>query len=221
MTSGFLYINKPTDWTSHDVVAHLRRVTGEKKIGHAGTLDPFATGLLIIGVGREATRELDKFLKQDKEYIAELHLGAVSDTYDLTGTIKKSDASPPAEDDVKNILKKFIGEQDQIPPMYSAKKIKGKKLYELARAGKEIERKANKIIIHELKLLNYDWPKLAIRAKCSSGTYIRSLAYDIGKALGTGAYLEKLERTKIGEHELKDAIDLDKINRDNWQEFIK
>jgi tRNA pseudouridine55 synthase len=221
MKSGFLYINKPTDWTSHDVVAHLRRVTGEKKIGHAGTLDPFATGLLIIGVGREATRELDKFLKQDKEYFAELHLGAVSDTYDLTGEIKKSDASPPTEDDVKNILKKFLGEQEQIPPMYSAKKIAGKKLYELARKGKEIEREPNKIIIHELNLLNYDWPKLKIRVKCSSGTYIRSLAHDIGQKLNAGAYLEKLERTKIGAHELKDAVDLKKINQNNWQEFVK
>lgn len=221
MTFGFLHINKPADWTSHDVVAHLRRVTGEKKIGHAGTLDPFATGLLIVGVGREATRELDKFLKQDKEYIAELHLGAVSDTYDLTGTIKESDTSSPAKDDIKNILKKFIGNQDQIPPMYSAKKIRGKKLYELARKGKEIEREANKIVIHELELLNYDWPKLEIRVKCSSGTYIRSLAHDIGKTLNTGAYLENLNRTKIGEYELKNAIDLNKINRDNWQGFIK
>jgi len=221
MKSGFLFINKPPAWTSHDVVAHLRRVTGEKKIGHAGTLDPFATGLLIVGIGREATRELDKYVKQDKEYIAELHFGAVSDTYDLTGKIKKSDARPPTEDEVKNILKKFIGSQDQIPPMYSAKKVKGKKLYELARQGKEILREPNKISIHEIKPINYHWPILKILIACSSGTYVRSLAHDIGQALGTGAYLEKLERTKIGKHKLINAIELDKINQKNWQEFIK
>ena len=221
MESGFIHINKPASWTSHDVVAHLRRVTGEKKIGHAGTLDPFATGLLIVGVGREATRELDKFLKQDKEYIAELHLGAASDTYDLTGKIEESDATSPAEDDIKNILKKFTGKQDQIPPMYSAKKVAGKKLYELARKGKEIKREPSKIVIHEIELLNFDWPSLKIRVSCSSGTYIRSLAHDIGKELGTGAYLEKLERTKIGEHQLNGAIDLDKINKDSWTEFLK
>ena len=221
MKSGFLYINKPSDWTSHDVVAHLRRVTGEKKIGHAGTLDPFATGLLIVGVGRKATRELEKFLKQDKEYIAELHLGAASDTYDLTGKITETDATPPTEDSIKNILLKFTGKQDQIPPMYSAKKIGGKKLYELARKGEEVKREPSKIIIHENELLKFDWPTLEIRVSCSSGTYIRSLAHDIGETLGTGAYLEKLERTKIGEHELKDAVDLDKINQNNWAEFIK
>jgi tRNA pseudouridine55 synthase len=221
MTSGFIHINKPSSWTSHDVVAHLRRITGVKKIGHAGTLDPFATGLLIVGVGREATRELDKFLKQDKEYIAELHLGASSDTYDLTGKIEEADSTPPQEDEIKNILNKFTGPQDQIPPMYSAKKIDGKKLYELARQGKEIEREPSKIIIHEIKLLNFDYPSLEIRVACSSGTYIRSLAHDIGQELGMGAYLEKLKRTKIGEHDLKNAIELDKINQDNWTEFLK
>jgi len=221
MNSGFLYINKPADWTSHDVVAHLRRVTGVKKIGHAGTLDPFATGLLIVGVGREATRELDKFLKQDKEYVAALHLGAASDTYDLTGKIEQNDATPPAVRDIKEALKKFTGPQDQIPPMFSAKKVQGKKLYELARKGEEIARQPNKIIIHKIKLLNYDWPIMEIRVSCSSGTYIRSLAHDIGQTLGTGAYLEKLERTKIGRLKIKSAVNLDEINQNNWQEYLK
>lgn len=221
MTSGFLHINKPADWTSHDVVAHLRRVTGEKKIGHAGTLDPFATGLLIVGVSRKATRELNKFLKQDKEYIAELRLGATSDTYDPTGKILKSATTPPTENDIKNILKKFTGPQDQIPPMYSAKKVGGKKLYELARQGKIIKLEPSRIIIHEIELLNFEWPNLEIRVLCSSGTYIRSLAHDIGQKLGTGAYLEKLERTKIGKYEVKNAINLDKINNNNWTKFLK
>jgi len=222
MTSGFLYINKPADWTSHDVVAHLRRVTGEKKIGHAGTLDPFATGLLIVGVGREATRELDKYLKQDKEYIATLHLGATSDTYDLTGQITPGPPpAPPTVRDIKNVLKKFTGELEQIPPMYSAKKIHGKKLYELARAGQKIERQPNKIIVHKIKLLKYAWPNLEIRVNCSSGTYIRSLAHDIGQALVTGAYLEKLERTRIGRIKIKKTATLYKIDRDNWQKLLK
>jgi len=222
MNSGFLIINKPVDWTSHDVVAKLRKITGIQKIGHAGTLDPFATGVLILGIGREATRELNKFLKQDKEYIAALHLGATSDTYDKTGQIKQLSISNEqlTIKEIKKNLKKFKGAQEQLPPMYSAKKINGKKLYELARAGKKVKRKKQKINIYKIKLLEYAWPILKIKIKCSSGTYIRTLGFDIGEKLGAGAYLEELRRTKIGKIKLKRAVDLEDINENNWKKIL-
>ncbi len=219
--TGFIIINKPEDWTSHDVVAKLRKITGIKKIGHAGTLDPFATGVLIVGVGRGATKQLDKFLKQDKEYIATLHLGATSDTFDKTGEIRKrGDATVPSLKEIKQTLKIFKGKQKQLPPMYSAKKIGGKKLYELARAGKEVKRKKQKINIYKIKLLEYSWPILKIKVKCSSGTYIRTLGNDIGEKLDVGAYLDELQRTKIGKIKLKRVIDLEDINQDNWEKLL-
>ena len=222
MNTGFLLINKPPSWTSHDVIAKLRNITNVQKIGHAGTLDPFATGLLIVGVGREATKQMDKFIKLDKEYIATLHLGKISDTYDPEGTISDYGFEGEiSEKTIKKVLKKFTGEQSQIPPMFSAKKVKGKKLYELAREGKEIERQPQQIKIHEIELLEYDYPKLKIRIKCSSGTYVRSLGYDIGLALGCGAYLGKLERTKIDKYTLTEAREINELNKDNWQNFLK
>jgi tRNA pseudouridine55 synthase len=154
MKSGFLLINKPSGPTSHDIIDELRKITGEQKIGHAGTLDPFASGLLIVAVGREATRNITQFVKQDKTYIAKLHLGAVSDTYDRTGKLRiTNDELQITKTEAEKILKKFIGKQTQVPPMYSAKKIGGKKLYELARKGVEIERKPAEIDIKYIKLL--------------------------------------------------------------------
>lgn len=211
MTSGFLLINKPKDWTSHDVVAYLRKIIGVKKIGHAGTLDPFATGLLIVGVGREATKRLDKFKVLPKTYIATLKLGGTSDTYDSTGKITMTQwpngtIKKPSLEKINKILKKFIGKQLQTPPMYSAKKVGGKKLYELARKGVEVERQPANIEIYNIKLLEYNWPYLKIEINCSTGTYIRSLAHDIGQALGCGAYCDELERVKIGEYLVEDAM---------------
>lgn len=217
LKSGFLLINKPVGPTSHDIINKLRRITGIKKIGHAGTLDPFASGLLICAVGREATREIDKFVKQDKEYIATLHLGAVTDSYDRTGKIiKEYNGEPINEDIIKKVVLEFIGEQMQTPPMFSAKKINGKKMYELARAGKVVERQPCAINIFAMEILNYDWPFLKIKIKCSSGTYIRTIAYDLGERLGCGAYLEELERTKIGKYDIAEAVELDKINSENY-----
>ncbi|MDD4995028.1 MAG: tRNA pseudouridine(55) synthase TruB [Patescibacteria group bacterium] len=222
MKTGFILIDKPAGWTSHDVVAHLRRVTGERKIGHAGTLDPFATGLLILGIGRPATRQLGEFLKMDKKYEAIARLGARSDTHDKTGAItKKKISKKPSLAAVKKALLKFRGEQEQIPPMFSAKKIHGQKLYNLARAGKEIAREPNKIIIHQIRLKKYAWPALAFSVSCSSGTYIRSLAHDLGTALGTGAYLTALRRTEIGRIPVLRAVNLEKINRENWEKYLK
>jgi len=207
---GLLVINKPSGPTSHDIIDYLRKLTGIKKIGHAGTLDPFASGVLIVAIGRKYTKQISKFVKLDKKYIAKLHLGAESDTYDREGKIAlvKNSIKPDIKK-IKSVLKEFLGKQEQIPPMFSAKKYKGKKLYELARQGIEIKRKPVKINIYDLKLLDYSWPFLTIKVHCSSGTYIRSLAYDIGKKLGCGAYLEELERIAVGNFTIKKAIKID------------
>lgn len=219
--SGFLLINKPVGPTSHDIVDKLRRITGIKKIGHAGTLDPFASGVLVMAIGREATREISKFVKLDKEYEALLHLGAVADTYDRTGDIQLLITNYQLRiNDIEKVLEKFRGRQMQIPPMFSAKKVGGKKLYELARKGVEIERAPVEINIYELEVLNYAWPLFKLRVKCSSGTYIRSLAHDIGQELGTGAYLEELKRTAVGEFKIKDCFELDEIGKEDWEEKI-
>lgn len=235
--TGFLLIDKPLDWTSHDVVGYIRKIVREyyKKIGlpdearrakagHSGTLDPFATGLLIVAVGRAATRQIDKFKNLDKEYIAKIQLGYTSDTLDSTGEIKQCNHvameqfNNLTKSKIKQTLKSFLGEQTQTPPMYSAKKVGGKKLYELARKGIEIERKASKIKIHKLKLLKFDKTNNTIEMKClvSKGTYIRTLAADIGEALGTGAYCKELRRTSIGKYKVKKAIEPNKLNKNNW-----
>jgi tRNA pseudouridine55 synthase len=203
----------------------LRKITGIKKIGHAGTLDPFASGLLICAIGREATREINQFVKLDKEYIAEIFLGATSDTYDRTGIINNYESrvlgiTNYELNEVKKVIEKFIGSQKQIPPMYSAKKVGGRKLYELARKGLEIERQPNDINIFDIKILGHSFPLLTLKINCSSGTYIRSLAHDIGQALGCGAYLKNLKRTKIGEFNLSKAVDIKRLNENNWRQFL-
>ncbi|MBU1179749.1 tRNA pseudouridine(55) synthase TruB [Patescibacteria group bacterium] len=219
--SGFLLINKPAGPTSHDVIDEMRRITGVRKIGHAGTLDPFASGLLIVAVGREATREIAKFVKLDKTYIAELRLDAVSDTFDKTGNIKEQDTRNKIQiEKIKKILEAFEGKQTQVPPMFSAKKVGGKKLYELARKGEIVEREPVEINIEYIKILDYKWPYLEIESRVSSGTYIRALAHDIGQALGCGAYLEELERTEIGEYKLEQAIAIDRISKNDWHSHL-
>lgn len=242
--SGFLLVNKPKNWTSHDVVGYLRKITGIKKIGHAGTLDPFATGLLIVGVGREATKNIDTFKALPKEYIATLKLGATSDTQDSTGIIKIkksccSETTPRAwqesptteepcpeqnkeqisEKEVKNILQSFLGKQKQTPPMFSAKKINGKKLYELARKGIEIERQPNNIEISVIDLLEIKNFKLKIKVQCSTGTYIRTLCHDIGEKLKIGAYCDELERTSIGSYSLVKAHEPNFFTKENIAKF--
>ncbi len=203
--SGFLLIDKPVGPTSHDIVDIVRRALRTRKVGHAGTLDPFASGLLILAVGSK-TKEISKFVGLDKVYEATVHFGASSDTMDRTGAIEQKECAPISREDLESALEKFRGEIDQIPPMYSAKKIGGKKLYELAREGKEIERKPVRVTIHELELASFSWPTAVIRTRVSSGTYIRALADDIGKMLGCGAYLEELRRTKIGVYDVANAV---------------
>ena len=205
-SSGFLLVNKPNGPTSHDIIDELRKITGIRKIGHAGTLDPFASGLLIVAVGRQATKAISRFVKMDKEYIAELELGRTSDTYDRTGKIiVVQDPEIIRQEQIENILKKFIGKQKQLPPMYSAKKVGGQKLYELARRGATISRAPSEIEIFRLELLTYRWPKLKIKIHCSSGTYVRTLAYDLGLSLGCGALVSELERTAINGYNLSEA----------------
>jgi len=230
--AGFLMIDKPTGCTSHDIIYKLRKITSIRKIGHAGTLDPFASGLLICAVARTATREIDRFVKLDKEYIADLFLGARSDTYDREGKIlenrenynfskKNCNVETRCIASIQEVLDKFQGKQEQVPPMFSAKKVGGKKLYQLARKGIEIKREPFQIEIFEIELLDYAWPRLKIRVSCSSGTYIRSLASDIGDTLGCGAYLEELRRTRIGKFRIEEAVSIDKLDSNNWREYLR
>ena len=211
-----LLINKPPGPTSHDIVDMVRKKTGVSRVGHTGTLDPFAQGLLIVLVGREETKRQQEFLKLNKEYVATMRLGKESDTGDKMGAIQltlQADATVLHEKTVREALKKFTGTQQQIPPAYSAIKVGGKKAYELARRGEDVRLSPREITVYELELVEYAWPMLTIRARVSSGTYIRALAQDIGRALGTGAYLEKLVRTQIGTYMLRDAKNIDDLQK--------
>lgn len=219
--SGFIIVDKPIGITSFWIIYKLRKITGIKKIGHAGTLDPLATGVLIVAIGREATREIDSIVQKEKQYIAKIDLSANTDTYDREGCIIENFTEKKiTKKEIGEVLKNFLGKQEQIPPMFSAKKVGGKKLYELARAGKEIERAPANIEIYNIKIIKYKWPILEIDVKCSKGTYIRSLACDIGKKLGLGGHLAGLQRTAIGKYSIKKAKKLEKINKDNWHKFL-
>lgn len=218
MDSGFILIDKPLNMSSHGVVYHLRRLSGIKKIGHAGTLDPKASGLMILAVDRSATKKISQFVKMDKEYEAEIYLGATSKTYDREGKIlSEYQGKILDKENVVKAIEHFLGEQEQLPPMYSAKKVNGQKLYDLAREGRDIERPRQKITVYNLEILDYSWPLLKLRIKCSSGTYIRTLAYDLGNFLGVGAYLFELRRTKIGNFTIDQAVELDKLDNSNWR----
>lgn len=209
-------IDKPKGITSHDVVDAVRRATGDRRVGHAGTLDPNATGLLIVGVGREFTKKLGSITKDtDKTYEAEIYLGETRDTDDSEGNvlIKSTDFIQPDKDNINRVLKEFIGEQDQMPPAFSAIKMAGKKAYELARKGIDPELSMRKVVVHSIKLDSYEFPILRITCRVSSGTYIRSLARDIGQNLGCGAYLKELRRTKIGKFSVEKAIGLQELSQ--------
>lgn len=200
---GIYKFNKPLGWTSFDVVNWVKHRTANSKVGHAGTLDPAAEGLLIVAVGRQNTRNIEAIIGGDKEYIFEITFGIVTDTYDREGTITGQTADfSLTREQVEQTLRQFIGPQKQVPPMYSAIKKDGRKLYELARKGIEVVREPKDIVIHELELLSFDRPKANLRTVCSKGTYVRSLCYDIGQRLGMGAYMSKLKRTRIGHYTL-------------------
>jgi tRNA pseudouridine55 synthase len=219
--AGFILIDKPVGPTSFGIIARLRRITGLKKIGHAGTLDPAASGLLLCAIGREATKQIERFVKMDKVYEADIFLGATSDTLDREGEISKSYSGAAInKKEIQKAVLTFLGKQEQTPPMYSAKKVGGKKLCDLARKGIEIERAPSKIEIYKIKILKYRWPNLKLMIDCSSGTYIRTIADDLGKKLNCGAYLAGLRRTSLGKFKIKKALKLDKIKQKNWQKFL-
>lgn len=206
LPEGILLVDKPAGKTSFSLVGVLRKILGVKKIGHAGTLDPFATGVMVMLIGRNMTRLSDTFLCEDKEYTAELHLGIATDTFDHEGQETLRSEKIPTLDEILSVVAKFQGEVEQTPPMYSAKKINGKKLYELARKGKTVERQATLIKL-ETTFLEYNYPKLKIHVRCSKGTYIRTIADDMGKLLGCGAHLSALRRTRSGSFKIEDCID--------------
>ncbi|MCC5831781.1 MAG: tRNA pseudouridine(55) synthase TruB [Chlamydiales bacterium] len=215
LMEGILLVDKPQGRTSFSLIRSLRRLTGIRKIGHAGTLDPFATGVMVMLIGREYTRLSDKLLFQDKEYIAELSLGVSTDTYDCDGKVVARSKKIPSFEQIENALGYFQGEIEQIPPMFSAKKIGGKKLYELARNGEEIER-TPAIVKVETSLLTYNYPNLCLRIACSKGTYIRSIAHELGQRLGCGAHLSQLKRTRSGSFTIEECLDGKLLDGDNF-----
>jgi tRNA pseudouridine55 synthase len=209
MTDGILLIDKPTDMTSFGVVARVRRVLSEQngmkmKVGHCGTLDPFATGLLILCVGKEC-KNAGEYMKHDKVYEATIRLGQTSSTGDPEGEITEVNSQQPTKEEIEKVLEKFTGVIKQTPPAHSALKINGQRAYHLARQGKEVDIPEREVTIHSLELVDYTYPELKIRTHVSSGTYIRSLAQDIGEALGTGAYCTQLRRTSIADWKVENA----------------
>ena len=212
MPSGVLIIDKPQEWTSQDVCAKLRGVFHEKRIGHGGTLDPMATGVLPVFVGR-ATRAVEFSTEGDKEYAAGLRLGLVTNTQDVTGQILREEPETSvSREELEAALERFRGEIFQIPPMYSAIKINGKKLYELARKGKEVERPPRRVTIRSLTVVEQEGPRdFLLRVRCSKGTYVRTLCHDVGEALGCGGCMSSLRRTMAAGFSLSDAVPLEAV----------
>ncbi|MBQ7792016.1 MAG: tRNA pseudouridine(55) synthase TruB, partial [Clostridia bacterium] len=201
--NGYLLINKPKGPTSHDIIYKVRKSAQTRKVGHTGTLDPMATGLMVVCIGR-ATKAADFITNGNKAYIATMELGMLSDTLDITGEITKLPKKHIPEDEIRQVIHSFIGESLQTPPMYSAKKIDGKKLYELARQGQEIQRKAVPITIFKLDILSIENQTVRFYVECSKGTYILSLIDDIGKKLNYGAVMTELQRVKSGQFTIDD-----------------
>ena len=213
MPNGIIVIDKPQEWTSMDVCAKLRGLFHEKRIGHAGTLDPMATGVLPVFVGR-ATRAVEFAGEGDKEYVAGLRLGLVTNTQDTSGEMLEERPVSVTAEELETVLDRFRGEIAQVPPMYSAIKINGKKLYELARKGKEVERPPRQVTIHSLTLEGREGERdFTLRVRCSKGTYVRTLCHDIGQALGCGGCMSSLRRTMAAGFTLRDAVTLDQVQQ--------
>ena len=210
MANGIISIDKPQGWTSQDVTARLRRVFNTRRIGHGGTLDPMATGVLPVFVGR-GTRGVEFFEHAEKTYEATLRFGITTDTEDITGKVLTEREVSLTEEDLLAVLPQFRGDILQVPPMYSAIKVNGQKLYDLARKGREVERQPRPITIHRLELVEFRGSEARITVECSKGTYIRTLCKDIGEALGCGACMAALRRVKAGEYTIADSIPLEKL----------
>ncbi len=226
---GILLVNKPIGWTSFDVVAYVRKLIAsaqkvkpaQVKVGHTGTLDPLASGLLVILIGKQYTKLASSFSKQDKEYLVDIKLGETTASGDQETNPEFYSSYIPNEEDIDLVLKSFIGKSTQLPPIYSAIKVNGQRAYMVARQGGKLELQPRPINIYSLKLLKYSYPELKLQAKVSSGTYIRSLAVDLGKQLKTGAYLTGLKRTIVGDFKLEDAINGDKLNYTQITRHVK
>ena len=219
--NGIVIVDKPQGWTSQDVTARLRRVYATRRIGHGGTLDPMATGVLPVFVGR-ATRGVEFFEHAEKTYDTVLLLGRTTDTQDVTGTVLAEKPVHLSPADIENVLPRFRGDILQVPPMYSALKVNGKKLYELARKGQEVERQPRPITVFELTNLGFDGTRLSLRVRCSKGTYIRTLCQDIGDALGCGGCMEALRRVRAGEYGIEDAVPLEQLlERETPERYLR
>jgi len=224
VVSGVLVIDKPIGLTSHDVVQIIRRGTGIRRAGHTGTLDPRASGVLVVLLG-PAVRLSEYVSASDKRYQATIRLGGTTDTYDAEGVVtKESSTTHITEEGFDEILQTYVGEIEQVPPPYSAVKVKGRKAYEMARKGEQVDLQPRKINVYSLDILEWDPPEVVIDAYCSSGTYIRSLANDLGESLGTGAYLIGLRRTKSGRFTLREAVPLRRLKEafqaGDWYQFL-
>jgi len=212
--NGILNVFKPTGMTSFDVVRIIKKISHIKKVGHAGTLDPEASGVLPVCIGK-ATKAIDYIMGDFKIYETELKLGVITDTYDREGKILSESEVNLSENEIIQCINSFIGEIKQVPPMYSALKVNGKKLYELARAGIEIEREARAITIYDIEIRSIEIPYVKFMVKCSKGTYIRSLCYDIGELLKCGGMMWNLQRTATGQFHIEDAINIQDLNEEN------
>lgn len=228
-SSGYLLVDKASGWTSFDVVAKVRSLSGVKKVGHAGTLDPFATGLLLILVGKAWTRQQDSFMKLDKTYLVKAKLGVVTDTYDVEGevvaTAEQPDLDGVSKDALVAALDQFRGEITQQVPSFSAVKVAGRRLYEMARKGKaeEITLPTRQVSIHSLDLVTFDFLKkeFVLRVECSSGTYVRSLVHDIGQVLKVGAHATELRRENIGVYSVSDAVAMEELVQHSVQPYLR
>ena len=211
MPSGIVIIDKPADWTSMDVCAKLRGILKERRIGHGGTLDPMATGVLPVFVGN-ATKAVEFAEKGDKEYVAGLRLGLTTNTQDSTGEVLEQRTAHVSREELEAVLSRFTGPIEQVPPMFSAVKVRGKKLYELARKGQEVERKPRPVTIHALEILEQDGPeRYLLRVRCSKGTYVRTLCHDVGAALGCGGCMDSLRRTMAAGFPIEQAVTLEQV----------
>lgn len=217
---GFLVVDKPQGLTSNQVVGNVRKVTGIKKVGHAGTLDPMATGVLVLAVGK-VTRLIKYIQDQDKEYVATALFGVATDTLDADGAVLSREPMDFDEDDIESIVPRFIGKISQVPPMVSALKQDGRRLYELAREGEIVEREARQVEVHELEIISVGappYPEIEFRVVCGKGTYVRSLADDIASVLGGNAHLTALRRTRIGNFGISDSVTIDDLQ--NWKSYF-